>query len=659
MPKRKASFSSQESNDTHGTKRLARGTSFQSTSSQSTKRSSLSGQPSLKLSTTPLEGDEDIVGGTSTSPFLTPTTTNDVRQPATLQQQSAQAVGISRNIAARTFSSNPTTDRFADLLSAYPALSAPYPGYTFAASAILSNNSANNAGVEGSVPQMTYQTYQTLLRNLGHVKGTPGPARNTPGPVNLPGNNLGPRFDRKTDFRMDQAEWSVDNLPEILYAFEPPDDYYHAKMLREPPLKPYTVHGVKVRDIPILPDRISPDPEGWLYECWCRFDPRINYKRDIEPRICPDQRPDYPTRFSQSRIRFRQDCHLLAWAVKGKHYEKDKNTIINVATNIGVDVKATNSTRGLTWGLADPTKGEASTLIHIPNQLRPKNTRDNGPLATSVLSASESNRITHKEVAAPRAPEHHPVARTAAPKVRRRYKASVQQPARVTLGKEMSETDAQAQKSARSVMETPFARPNSNVTEGYAQPTERFIQNASGIYVPISSENLSQRRARPSSSVIVEQAKSMPVRPTEYNFEQKAEILHEAANEAVKNNVDLPSQAATITTNKLVEDFYQRDNVQLLDTTGNEWESTRLDYLEFCGRVDCNPTHFHEYFPRLMEALKGYVWTMLKRTSKTSRKTSWPDSRMPEERELYEKVWNFERQRWNWYARFGSGIERF
>ena len=516
----------------------------------------------------------------------------------------------------------------------------------------------------------------------------------------------GPRSDRKTDFSMDQAEWSVDNLPEIIYAFEPPDGYYHANMLKEPPLKPYTVHGVKIRDIPILPDRISPDPEGWLYECWCRFDPRINYKRDIEPRICPDQRPDYPTRFSQSRLRFREDCHLLAWAVKGKHYEKDRNTIIDAATNLGVDIKATNSTRGLTWGLVDPTKGEASRRIPIPDPLRPKNTRDNGPSVRGVLYASESDRIAHKGVAAPRALQHHPVAGPAAPEVRPRYKASVQQPARVTMGEEMSDNAAEAQKSAKPVMETPFreapfprlysdvtnegvkAVPGkvSTVHEGYAQPTKRFIQNASGTYLPTSSENPLQRRARPSSSVMVEareadllhrrsnmdflnkdefaapapqQVGSMSVRPTEYNYEQKAKILHQAANEAIKNNFGLPSQEATIRTNKLVEDFYQRDNVQLLDTTGSEWESTRLDYLEFYGRVDCNPTHFHEYFPRLMEAVRRYAWTMLERSSTTSRKTSWPDSRMSEERELYEKVWNFERRRWNWYARSGSGIERF
>lgn len=153
MPKRKASFSSQDSNDSHGTKRLARDTSSQSTSSQSTKRSSLSGQPLLKLSPTPLEGDED-------TPFLTPTTTNDVRQPATLQQQSAQGVGILRNNAAGTFSPNPITDRLADLPSAHPVRSTPpYPGYTSAASAILSSNSANNAGAEGSIPQMTCKLF--------------------------------------------------------------------------------------------------------------------------------------------------------------------------------------------------------------------------------------------------------------------------------------------------------------------------------------------------------------------------------------------------------------------------------------------------------------------------------------------------------------------
>ncbi len=166
MPKRKASFSSQDSNDSHVTKRLARGASSQSIGSQSTERSSLSGQPSLKLSTTPLEGNGDIISGNSTSSSLTQTQTNNVRQPSTLPQQSAQDVGISRTLAARTFSVLPTTNRVANLPSTNPLLNAAYPVYTSAASAILPSNSANNAGAEGSIPQMTCRLFRLAQPNL-------------------------------------------------------------------------------------------------------------------------------------------------------------------------------------------------------------------------------------------------------------------------------------------------------------------------------------------------------------------------------------------------------------------------------------------------------------------------------------------------------------
>jgi hypothetical protein len=181
-------------------------------------------------------------------------------------------------------------------------------------------------------------------------------------------------------------------------------------MLKEPPLKSYTIHGSPVRDIPILPDRISPDPEGWLCEYWCRMDSRIQYKRDIEPRIRPDLRPKYPTRFSHSRLRFRQDCYLLGWIVKRNNFVRERNEIIKAATEAGIDVEATNSTRGLSWGFVDPTKGEAGGCIPVPKSLRPKNTREDAPSARNILCAPGCNRVS-LEASSPRVLRQTPAMR--------------------------------------------------------------------------------------------------------------------------------------------------------------------------------------------------------------------------------------------------------
>jgi hypothetical protein len=162
-------------------------------------------------------------------------------------------------------------------------------------------------------------------------------------------------------------------------------------MLKEPPLKMYTIHGSAVRDIPILPDRISPDPEGWLYECWCRMDPRIQYRRDIEPRIRPDLRPKHVTRFSCSRLRFRQECHLLGWLIKRANFVSERDEILEAATEAGIDVEATNSTRGLSWGLVDPAQGEAGGRIPVPKSLRPKNTREDVQSAQNLFCAPGSD----------------------------------------------------------------------------------------------------------------------------------------------------------------------------------------------------------------------------------------------------------------------------
>jgi hypothetical protein len=145
---------------------------------------------------------------------------------------------------------------------------------------------------------------------------------------------------------------------------------------------------------------------------------------------------------------------------------------------------------------------------------------------------------------------------------------------------------------------------------------------------------------------------------SEHNFSQKDDLLHQSSKAAIAHNLNNPTREATSLTNQLVQSFYERDNIQLLDTSDHEWEATKLDYLEFYGRVASHPQHFHEYFPRLIEAVREYARRGLGRGLAVIKPSmEWPDSRVAEERELFERVWGFERRRWNRYARFGAGVE--
>lgn len=115
------------------------------------------------------------------------------------------------------------------------------------------------------------------------------------------------------------------------------------------------------------------------------MDPRIQHKRDIELRVSPDLRPKCSTRFSHSRL----------WS----NFEGDRIEMLSAATETGVGVEAKNS---LSWGLVDPTRGEAGGRIRVPKSPRPKTTRDNAPFIRNVLWDSGSNGFSC-EAAVPRA----------------------------------------------------------------------------------------------------------------------------------------------------------------------------------------------------------------------------------------------------------------
>lgn len=83
-------------------------------------------------------------------------------------------------------------------------------------------------------------------------------------------------------------EWSEENLPEILFYIKPPRSPYQGQAVQ--PLmeegKPVMAqNGNQLRDLPVLPRRISLDVPGWLVEAWRRTDPRINYADILDRQI--------------------------------------------------------------------------------------------------------------------------------------------------------------------------------------------------------------------------------------------------------------------------------------------------------------------------------------------------------------------------------------
>ena len=115
---------------------------------------------------------------------------------------------------------------------------------------------------------MDYAQYHQLLNHLGHVKETSQTPRNS----TRRATSQGDKNDDRVDWCADQATWSIDNLPEVMYELDRPQNWLTEAELHPPPPKGYLVYGAVLRDIPILPDHISPKLEGWRYEYWCRLD---------------------------------------------------------------------------------------------------------------------------------------------------------------------------------------------------------------------------------------------------------------------------------------------------------------------------------------------------------------------------------------------------
>jgi hypothetical protein len=154
----------------------------------------------------------------------------------------------------------------------------------------------------------------------------------------------------------DQDGWSLESLPDILYALKPD----HAKCRHRIRTTTHDVFGNQINDFSVLPDRISSKVEGWRLEAWMRLDRRITVQ-DIIDRVNPKYRLNLtPDDIEMRRQAFREKFYIACWGAK-----KSVNDILRLAKSRGID-PALNTTRGLTPGLIDPSKGEAGGRIPLP-----------------------------------------------------------------------------------------------------------------------------------------------------------------------------------------------------------------------------------------------------------------------------------------------------
>ncbi|OGM50254.1 hypothetical protein ABOM_001121 [Aspergillus bombycis] len=162
--------------------------------------------------------------------------------------------------------------------------------------------------------------------------------------------------DDMTASHNDQDDWSIENLPDILYILKPE----HGKSRHVVRTTAHKIFGKHINAFSVLPDQISSKIEGWRLEAWMRLDRRIT-GQDIIDRVNPRYRPRLTSIDIELRRKaFRERFHVACWGA-----QKTINNISRLAVSRGID-PASNTTRGLTPGLIDPSKGEAGGRIPLP-----------------------------------------------------------------------------------------------------------------------------------------------------------------------------------------------------------------------------------------------------------------------------------------------------
>ncbi|GFG12022.1 hypothetical protein CNMCM6936_002253 [Aspergillus lentulus] len=164
--------------------------------------------------------------------------------------------------------------------------------------------------------------------------------------------------DDQTTPHGDQTYWSLENLPEVLYVLRPKTDYRKSRHRVYKTTSAIT--GKQINDFAVLPSQISSNVEGWRLEAWMRLDRRIT-QQDIIDRVNPKYKLT-AEEIESRREDFRSAFHVANWNVQKSVWDIDR-----MLKAIGVDTQK-NSTRGLTPGLIDPSKGEAGGRIPLPGE---------------------------------------------------------------------------------------------------------------------------------------------------------------------------------------------------------------------------------------------------------------------------------------------------
>lgn len=166
----------------------------------------------------------------------------------------------------------------------------------------------------------------------------------------------------KTSYHPDQAHWSINNLPAVLYVLRPGTQH---KKSRARVLQTSTeIFGRNIRDFPVLPLQISSQVEGWRLEAWWRLDRRIE-AQDILDRIDPKFKANNgigEVELETRREDFRRDFRVADW-----RSQVSMNDIARLMRRRGIDPALSNCTRGITPGLISPEVGESAGRIPTPD----------------------------------------------------------------------------------------------------------------------------------------------------------------------------------------------------------------------------------------------------------------------------------------------------
>ena len=156
MPKRKASFSSPDSNDDHDTNRASRPIDFQSISSFL-----LFDEPPGKLEQATLGGNERISRGLSVNSYPTCVEPINLHEGSFRLQHPSQDTEVSRNLATKSPLAMSSTEYPPSPPSSYPLLRVTGPEHASAYSTVSSSLSAtaNIVRPDNRIPQMTCRLF--------------------------------------------------------------------------------------------------------------------------------------------------------------------------------------------------------------------------------------------------------------------------------------------------------------------------------------------------------------------------------------------------------------------------------------------------------------------------------------------------------------------